>query len=640
LFVGVINEVKQTVTNIEQIVEVTKDEVASSDQIIKTIDSVATIAENLNESKEELEEQYLELKKSKESLLLSEEKYRILVENSQDAVYSCNIDGLFTAVNRKFCEVTGLTRESIIGKGIAMLNRSSEFIQHWSMLLRDIRENGKTKVFEYEFISTDGRNHIINCTLSPIFNLIGEVVGITGTDHDISEIRENERAIRHLAYYDSLTDLPNRVLFIDRLNNAIERTKRNQTNLAVIFLDFDNFKNINDTLGHLIGDKLIKEVSNKFKQIIRKHETVARFGGDEFAIIIDDITCKEDIIRFIKRLRSVFDDPFNINGNELFVGSSMGVSIYPNDSDNIYELMKNADTAMYEAKEVGKNTYRFYNQEMMKDIIRKLEIERCLRNALNNNELFLRYQPQIEAKTGRVRGCEALLRWESQELGMISPSEFIPIAEDTGLIMQIGEWVLTIACRNNKEWQDKYGFKKVIAVNISAIQLRHKNFIEIVKKVLNETGMRPEYLELEITESVLINSFDMVSMALEELKNMGVKIALDDFGTGYSSLNYLQKLPFNTLKIDKTFVQDIKVGSKEELISETIISFSHNLGLEVIAEGVETKEQLEFLQRAECDNFQGFLLCKPINENEIAMITRIEETWSTNITGSVKKFEI
>lgn len=585
-------------------------------------DEISALYEEIVATEEELRKQFNEIQLHKEYMKLSEEKYKALADNSQDIIYSCTVDGVITAVNKKFCEISGLSSDKIIGSDISVLIKSKRDIKIWNKILKSIKENGVKRETEIEYTSNEGLHHIYSIVLTPLFDINNKIIGITGTNHDITQIRENEQTVGHLAYYDSLTDLPNRLLFNDSLKVAMHQAKRRAQKVGVIFLDFDNFKKINDTLGHFIGDEVIKVVSKELKRVLKKNETLARFSGDEFAVFIENIYDRDDILGFIDRLISVFRNSFVIEGNSLYMSSSIGISMYPEDGDSVDELLRNADTAMYKAKESGKGHYQFFNSHMKEEAFKKLKIEGCLCNALENNELNLYYQPIFKSKTGKVRGYEALIRWECQDIGMLSPDEFIPIAEETGLIIPIGEWVLRTACEKNKEWQDKYGFKTIVAVNISALQLKHTNFVEMVKSILNETGLSPEFLELEITESILIDSFEIIAQILGTLKNIGVQISLDDFGTGYSSLNYLTDLPLDTLKIDKIFIHRIKEGSNEKAILASIMSLAHNLDLEIIAEGVETKDQLEYLIQSNCDNLQGYLLCKPIKENELLNLIR------------------
>lgn len=425
------------------------------------------------------------------------------------------------------------------------------------------------------------------------------------------ENKKQQEKLEHMAYHDVLTNLPNRTLFMDRLTSSLCMSGRTGRRTAVIFMDIDNFKDVNDTLGHNIGDKLLKVISGRLSQHIRKCETLARLGGDEFAVLIQNIGSKHEIHEFCDRIRERLAEPFEFDGYLFHINASIGISLYPEDGSTAEELLKNADTAMYCAKNLGKNNVQFFQEKMKQGILRKMAIEKSLRKALNASGFELHYQPQISIDTGNVRAFEALLRWKDPELGNVSPLEFIPIAEDTGLIVPLGEWVLREACRQGAEW-NRSGYEDLmVSVNISTVQLKQANFVNMVKDILYETGFLPAHLELEITESLLINSFEQVVSMLKGLRDMGVKISMDDFGTGYSSLNYLRRLPLNTLKIDKSFIQDINVQGMGENIVSSIISLVHRLQIEVVAEGVETETQLDYLVRCNCDNVQGYFLSRP-----------------------------
>ncbi len=434
------------------------------------------------------------------------------------------------------------------------------------------------------------------------------------------ENKKQQEILEHMAYHDVLTNLPNRTLFMDRLTIALGIPERVSRRMAVIFMDMDNFKDVNDTMGHNIGDKLLKFISERLSQHIRKRATLARLGGDEFAVLIQYIGSNHKIYEFCEGIRGILAEPFEFDGYLFNISASIGISLYPEDGSTAEELLKNADTAMYCAKNLGKNNVQFFQEEMRQGILRKITIEKSLRKALNTSGFELYYQPQISIDTGKVRAFEALLRWRDPELGNVAPLEFIPIAEDTGLIVPLGEWVLREACRQGVEWNGNGREDLIVSVNISTVQLKQANFVHMVKDILQETGFLPAHLELEITESLLINSFEQAVPMLKGLRDMGIKISMDDFGTGYSSLNYLRILPLNTLKIDKSFIQDINVRCLGEDLVSSIISLVHRLQIEVVAEGVETEAQLDYLVRCSCDNVQGYLLSKPGPAENVAGI--------------------
>ena len=436
-----------------------------------------------------------------------------------------------------------------------------------------------------------------------------------GLEHLDKEMKRKqaEQRISYMAYHDYTTDLPNRNLFFDRLKNAIISSKNNDTKLIVIFLDLDNFKTVNDPLGNVIGDGFLIDISKRLLNCIDEKNTVARINGDEFSLLIGDVKPECDISPFIERVISIFKDQFRVNENMVHLTASVGVSIYPDDGDTEEELMNNARIAMYKAKELGKNRYQLFSLKMKEELWQKINIELLLMKAIKNNEFVVYYQPQYTAENRKLklRGFEALIRWNSPELGFVNPMDFIPIAEKTGLITQIGEWVLNTACTTCKKLEGKYGCDLIMAVNISAIQLRRSEFHEIVLKALEVSNLKPFSLELEVTESIFIDNYDDAANQLRGVKKLGVGIALDDFGTGYSSLSYLRKLPIDLLKIDKSFVHDIDSLQPNNNLTESIINLVKKLKIKTIAEGVETLEQLNYLMDINCDYLQGYYLGKP-----------------------------
>ncbi|MGO5054085.1 sensor domain-containing phosphodiesterase [Lachnospiraceae bacterium LCP25S3_G4] len=432
----------------------------------------------------------------------------------------------------------------------------------------------------------------------------------------LTKIR-SEKKIEYMAYYDHLTGLPNRTLFSDRLTQAIHLAKRNEKYIGVIFIDLDSFKMVNDTMGHSAGDTVLKEVSRGLENRLRKTDTVARFGGDEFLVLVNNLTDDEDIIKVVENLMGIFADPFDVNGKEFYITGSAGVSVYPFDGEDAETLIKNADIAMYMAKSRGKNQYALCTVDMKEEVKQNIKLSNHLCRVQERDELTLYYQPQIQLNTGQIIGLEALLRWNHPEIGMILPNTFIPLAEMNGTINGIGEWVLRSAVRQNKLWQDK-GYPPLrMAVNLSVIQVNNPCFINIVEGILHETGLSPKYLELEITESIATKEAGNIAGVLNRLKQLGVSISIDDFGTEYSSLNRLKELPVDRIKIDMQFVQGIEVNEKDQAITKVIINLAKSLGLEVVAEGVETAPQLEFLNQRMCDEVQGFYFYKPMPAEEI-----------------------
>jgi len=431
---------------------------------------------------------------------------------------------------------------------------------------------------------------------------------------DISERKRAEKTIMHMAYHDPLTGLPNRLLLIDRLNQALSRGGAGRA--AVLYLDLDRFKDINDTMGHVMGDELLKAVSERLTRCLRGGDTAARQGGDEFTVFLQRIERIDDVIGVIERIFSAFEPPFVLDGAQLFLTVSVGISVYPEDGDDAETLFKNADIALYQAKAVGRNTYKFFSKSMNEKIAKKIDIEGRLRRALAKGEFTLHYQPQVNVDTGKVIGMEALIRWKDPERGMVSPMDFIPVAEDTGLITPIGDWVLRAACRQGRIWIDT-GIKPVcLGVNISMRQFRQKDFADTVGRALEEASLGPDNLELELTESILMEDVESVIGTLKKLKSMGIRLSIDDFGTGYSSLEYLKKMPIDTLKIAQQFVRYIDVNADDLAIATTIIRMGHAMSIDVIAEGVEKQAQLDLLKRMHCDKIQGYLISKPLSAED------------------------
>jgi len=439
---------------------------------------------------------------------------------------------------------------------------------------------------------------------------------------EITERMKAQERIEYLAYHDHLTGLPNRLLFSDRLNQSIQLTTRMEKTIGVMFIDLDNFKIVNDAMGHDHGDELLKAVATRLLVILRKSDTVARIGGDEFIIMVQNLNDVDDVIKIAMKIIDCFNQPFKVSNQDIYITASIGVSVYPIDGEDVETLIKNADIAMYKAKEIGKNQFVLCSPVMKINVIESMKLANHLHRALERNELVIYYQPQVSYHSKRIVGLEALLRWNHPELGMVSPGEFIPIAEQTGLIIPIGEWVLRNACIQNKAWQDA-GLPHIrIAVNLSVIQFQNPNIVNQIEEILKETGLDPNYLELEITESIVMKEADYIIKILNSLKELGITIALDDFGTDYSSLRYLKQLPIDRIKIAMPFVQGIATNDKDEAIIKAIIVLARNLEMIVIAEGVETKWQQSFLTKRMCDEMQGFYYYKPMPAHEIEALLR------------------
>jgi diguanylate cyclase (GGDEF)-like protein/PAS domain S-box-containing protein len=438
---------------------------------------------------------------------------------------------------------------------------------------------------------------------------------------DITERKQMENTIRQMAYYDSLTGLPNRNLLNDRLAVALANASRNNQKVAILFLDLDHFKTINDSLGHEAGDQLLQQVSLRIKKVLRKQDTIARMGGDEFIILIPGLTDTDHTARLAEKILDAVTPVLKIGDNELYIGCSIGISIFPDDGMEIKTLLKNSDLAMYRAKEKGRNTFQLYTPAMNFKAMERLAVEKNLRKALDREEFELHYQPKVNLKSGQIAGMEALIRWDSPELGLVMPNQFIPIAEETRLIIQMGHWVLVTACRQARIWQEA-GLPQIpISVNLSVVQFTHPNLVSEISKVLKQTKFSPHHLELEITESVLMQDTTLAVSILNKLSELGIKISIDDFGTGFSSLNYLKNLPLDYLKIDQTFVKDFSLQTNSA-ITKAIVTLAQSLNMKTIAEGVETEEQRKFLSELNCDEAQGYLFSKPISKDEMGELLR------------------
>lgn len=578
--------------------------------------NLTSLYEELAAIEEELRTQYHELQQSEEFLRISEERYKLAIDGANDAIWEWDIEkNIFFASDKwyDFTEYTFNKNDSfkdILQKLLPNKNKNKK------ILLNNLNDHlsGKTPFYECEFNlkTKNGMEKWLFIRGKALMNKERKAIKMAGSISDITARKTIEKKTEFLAYYDSLTALPNRLMVINKLNKFLKDSDESDKKGAVIFVDLDNFKRVNDTLGHEYGDKLLQRVANKLKIVIGDNAVVSRLGGDEFLILQHDIKNEDAVIKVCKRIISAFQNPIKINEQKIFTSVSLGISIYPKDGISTNSLLKNADTAMYKAKDLGKNRYEFYNSRMSYEVLRKAELEEGLRNAIKNNELKLYYQPQIDCKTGKIKAMEALLRWENNENGFISPAEFIPIAEDSSLIVPIGQWVLKTACKQTRLWLDKgYDFG-TIAVNVSVVQLEHPDFLETVKSTLIENNLPAELLQIEITESVFMESVQANIAILEKLKKLGVSIALDDFGTCYSSLSYLRLLPINVLKIDKSFINRIHFNSKDCSMLEGIIHLSNNMNISVVAEGVELEEQLKILNSMNCKIVQGYLFSKPM----------------------------
>jgi diguanylate cyclase (GGDEF)-like protein len=457
----------------------------------------------------------------------------------------------------------------------------------------------------------------------------GCAVRLAGAVHDITRRKDAEEQIRRLAYYDALTGLPNRLLFTDQLSRALAHAERNRRRIATMFVDLDNFKRVNDTLGHRAGDQLLREASGRLVAALRGQDSVARgadfgdnsiarLGGDEFIVLMTDVQQAQDAARAARRLVDTLSEPFVIDGTEIFCGGSVGVALYPEDGTDVDTLLMNADTAMYRAKARSRGAYQLYDKAMNESALDHLRMETRLRRAIERSEFALHYQPRIDVATGRIVGAEALIRWQHPERGMLQPADFIPLVEQAGLVVPVGEWALETACRQSAEWR-RMGLREIpVAVNLASTHLREKSLPGLVARTLKRNGVPARCLEIEVTESILLADPELAVRIAQELNEMGIQLSIDDFGTGYSSMGYLKRLPLAALKIDRSFVRDIDTDPEDEAIVSAIIALARSLKLRVVAEGVETQAQLTLLQAMRCDEYQGFLHSRAVEAAEFA----------------------
>ncbi|MDP4088301.1 MAG: EAL domain-containing protein [Bacillota bacterium] len=563
--------------------------------------------------------------KNAEIIALHQDIYKLVSESTNDGIWSYDIDKDKQVFSQWWFNVLGYTDDEILS------------MKHWSELIHKKDRNSAQIRYEdylehridyhedeYRMRTKKGDYLWIRVRIKALFHKDGTPHMIVGAYTDITPLKEKEERMQKLAFCDYLTGLPNRRCFLDKLRKALAAADEDGFQVYVVFIDLDNFKKVNDSMGHYFGDILIKEVASRFKYVVKEPNVLGRLGGDEFAVIVQGYSKVQEVEVFIQRLMNSLKKPVKLKSNRFIVSASFGISIFPEDGKRIDELLRNADTAMYRAKETGKNSYKLFNKAMEIELMKKVDIENRLLSAIENDEFYLVYQPKFSLRDNGISGFEALIRWQSRDIGIVQPMDFIPLAEETGYINTIGRWVLKMACLKFSELQRDFNYLGIISVNISPIQFKSSGFVEMIKEVLLETGFNAEYLELEITEGVFIDSFENAISIFNELKSLGVRISLDDFGTGYSSLSYLQQLPIDTLKIDKSFIRNIDNSDNKNDIVKPIIALVHNMNISVVAEGVETQEQLDYLKDAKCDDIQGFLLGRPVQEVETYLVRQTD----------------
>lgn len=563
----------------------------------------------------------LVLRASEIALFEEKERAQVTLNSIGDGVLSTDLAGNVTYLNLVAEAMTGWSRQEASGRPLAEVfniidGETRETAENPAQ--RAVAEN---RVVGLEsncvLVRRDGFESPIEDSSAPIHDRDGHVTGAVIVFHDVTAARAMAFEMEHLAQHDFLTGLPNRILLAERLSRAIRLANRHGKQVALLYLDLDYFKNVNDSLGHAVGDQVLQSAAQRLSANVRDTDTVSRQGGDEFVILLSEIEHPQDAALIADKLLAAFALPYLIAGHELHLSLSIGISIYPDDGVDAETLIQDADTAMYHAKSGGRKNYQFFKTAMNHNAVQRQLVERNLRRALKEGEFFLQYQPQIGFASGEMTGAEVLIRWQDPELGLVSPAQFMPVAEECGLIVPMGLWVLREVCGQVKSWLNA-GLPAVpVAVNISAIEFRHKDFLQEVTRILQETGLEPKYLELELTESVLMHNLESSSLLLHDLKAMGVKLAIDDFGTGYSSLSYLKRFPIDTLKIDQSFVRDISIDAT---IVSAIIGMGRSLKQRVVAEGVETEDQLSFLQKQLCVEGQGFLFSRPVLAEDFARL--------------------
>jgi diguanylate cyclase (GGDEF)-like protein/PAS domain S-box-containing protein len=566
----------------------------------------------------------IERKTMEEALFVEKDRAQVTLNCIGDAVISTNVRGHVTYFNAVAETLTGWSREEATGHPLEdvlnIVDATTRKAVRNPMALAVRKNDTIGHAPNCILIRRDGIESAIEDSAAPIHDREGNVTGAVMVLHDVSLARSQSRKMAHQAQHDSLTDLPNRTLLSDRMIQAIALAQRHKKQLAVLFLDVDRFKHINDSLGHGIGDRLLQSVAQRLLSCVRASDTVSRQGGDEFVILLSEIAHADDAAISAGRILLALSAPHHIDQHELYLTVSVGIAIYPEDGAEPEVLLKNADFAMYDAKESCRNTYKFFKAEMNSRAVERQSLENDLRHAMERQEFVLHYQPKMNLETGAIIGVEALIRWYHPARGLVPPTQFIPIAEDCGFIVPIGRWVLREACRQARAWQDAGLPPMCIAVNISAVELRAGDFVAGVRAILTEMGIEPRYLELELTETFLMQDLESTAAVLRALKDLGVQLALDDFGTGYSSLSYLKRFPIDTLKIDRSFVRDLTTDADDASIVNAVISMGKSLHMQVVAEGIETQEQLAFLQKHGCPEGQGYYFSRPVAAAELVLL--------------------
>jgi len=583
---------------------------------------VAERTSELSDSNRSLEAEIRERQRAEAALQERERQYRSLVENTPDAIARYDRNCRLLYANPKMIENLGGGDGRIINCTNCTLTEfpCSDSATSYEQRIRQVFSDGQPVDFELSCLLAEEKHSVHYISLTPEFSADGDVLSVLAVARDITEIDQYRRSIHRLAFYDVLTDLPNRALLTERMQQTIIDACQHNYRFALLLLDLDRFKDINDTLGHSQGDLLLRDAAERLQQCVRTYDMVARLGGDEFAILLPQMRENDDVSAMADKIVKIFEQPFQVSGRELFISASIGVVLYPGDSDDIDVLFRYADSAMYHAKKLGRNNFQFYVMELTARSDERMAMETALRYARINDELELYYQPQVDLASGHTTGAEALLRWNHRENGMVMPDKFISLAEDSGLIVGIGEWVLLTACQTAVRWNSGRSIPFKIAVNLSTRQFLQNDLMASVRRILQETQCRPEWLKLEITESLLLDDSSEILDVLNAFDAMGLALSIDDFGTGYSALSYLNRFPVSQIKIDRSFVCDIPYDQEKSELVKAMISIAHALNLELVAEGVETREQADYLNKHGCLSAQGYLFGKPMPQTEF-------ETW-------------
>jgi diguanylate cyclase (GGDEF)-like protein/PAS domain S-box-containing protein len=580
--------------------------------------------DRLMEVNEALAEETSERMKAQQSEQLAAQKLRMHFERTPLAVLEWDLQQRITAWNPAAEAIFGFPAYDALGKTVAtLLGSEAERANVESMCneLIEARDGSKTTLTN---VTRGGRTIHCEWYNTPLIGTKGEVTGFASLVHDVTERLNTERTIHYMAHHDALTGLPNRRLMQDRLNQAIMSARRKQRHVAVLFLDLDRFKVVNDTLGHDTGDFILKDVARRLVSCVREGDTVSREGGDEFVMILPDLERPEHARVVADKILKELARPVEIGGHEIHVTPSIGISHYPNDATDVHQLLKHADNAMYQAKDAGRNTVRFFTNDLNFLLSKRLEIESRLRKAIENEEFFLRYQPQVDLASGRISGMEALVRWNDPQKGEIFPKDFIFVAEELGLIVPIGEWVFRTACRQLKQWEEDGLPPVTIAINISPRQFMSRKLVSTLLAIVREVGANPKHIELEITETMIMRNVEQSIETLSRLRSVGMQVAVDDFGVGYSSLGQLKRLPATSMKIDRSFIMNVPEDASSGSITEAIIAMAKRLKLRCIAEGVETRAQLEFLRVNQCEAFQGYLFSRPVTALEATAMLKAQ----------------